>query len=88
MHPAGKSHSHEPANAGLSAIEGDVGSQCQERGPEWCGTDAREAVVVATPDGKRHDVLHICVSALAALYKEREFFEISRRTATEVRQIF
>jgi len=39
-------------------------------------SDACETVVVATPDGKRHDVLHVCVSVLEALYREREFFEL------------
>lgn len=38
-------------------------------------SDARETVVVATPDGKKHDVLHICVSVLAGLYSEQEFFQ-------------
>lgn len=39
-------------------------------------SDARETVVVTTPDGKKHDVLHLCVSVLTELYKEREFFEV------------
>jgi hypothetical protein len=39
-------------------------------------SDVRETVVVATPDGKKHDVLHLCVSVLEALYREREFFEV------------
>ncbi|TYC78789.1 hypothetical protein [Novosphingobium sp. BW1] len=39
-------------------------------------SDARETVVVATPDGKKHDVLHVCVSVLESLYREREFFEV------------
>lgn len=39
-------------------------------------SDARETVVVATPDCKKHDVLHICMSVLAALNEEREFFEV------------
>jgi hypothetical protein len=38
--------------------------------------DAHETVVVATPDGKKYDVLHLCVSVLKALYKQREFFEV------------
>lgn len=37
-------------------------------------SDACETVVVETPDGKKHDVLHVCVSVLDALAKEREFF--------------
>lgn len=41
-------------------------------------SDASETVVVATPDGKRHDVMHVCVSVLEALYTEREFFEVQR----------
>lgn len=39
-------------------------------------SDARETVVVVTPDGKKHDLLHVCVSVLAALYREREFFQV------------
>lgn len=39
-------------------------------------SDARETVVVSTPDGKKHDVLHVCVSVLTALYKEPEFFQV------------
>lgn len=39
-------------------------------------SDARETIVVATPDGKKHDVLSVCVSVLAALYREREFFQV------------
>lgn len=39
-------------------------------------SDARETVMVATPDGKTHDVLHLCVSVLEALYRERGFFEV------------
>jgi len=38
--------------------------------------DKRETVVVATPDGQKHDVLHICVSVLAELYREPEFFQV------------
>lgn len=37
---------------------------------------ARETVVVETPDGKKHDVLHICTSVLAALRGEPEFFQV------------
>jgi hypothetical protein len=39
-------------------------------------SDARESVVVSTPDGKKHDVLHVCVSVLEAVCREREFFEV------------
>lgn len=39
-------------------------------------SDARETVVVATPDGQKHDVLHLCVTVLADIYKEREFFQV------------
>jgi len=39
-------------------------------------SDARDTVVVATPDGKKHDVLHLCVSVLEALYRQREFFKV------------
>jgi hypothetical protein len=40
-------------------------------------SDAHETVVVSTPDGGKHDVLHVCVSVVAALYKERDFFQDS-----------
>ena len=39
-------------------------------------SDARETVVVETPDGKKHDVLHVCTSVLAALKGHREFFQV------------
>lgn len=39
-------------------------------------SDAPETVVVATPDGQKHDVLHLCVSVLAGLYREQEFFQV------------
>lgn len=39
-------------------------------------SDARETVVVETPDGEKHDVLHICVSVLDALKEHREFFQV------------
>lgn len=39
-------------------------------------SDARETVVVETPDGKKHDVLHVCTSVLAALKGEPEFFQV------------
>ena len=39
-------------------------------------SDARETVVVETPDGKKHDVLHVCLSVLDALKKHRDFFQV------------
>jgi hypothetical protein len=36
--------------------------------------DASETVVVETPDGKKYDVLHVCVLVLRALKAHREFF--------------
>lgn len=39
-------------------------------------SDAGETVVVATPDGEKHDVLHVCMSVLTAISKERGFFEV------------
>lgn len=39
-------------------------------------SDAPETVVVETPDGKKHDVLHVCTSVLAALKGEPEFFQV------------
>lgn len=39
-------------------------------------SDARQTVFVATPHGKRHDVLHVCVSVIAELYRKREFFQV------------
>lgn len=39
-------------------------------------SDARETVVVETPDGQKHDVLHVCTSVLAALKGYPEFFEV------------
>jgi hypothetical protein len=49
------------------------GSYCSDGATH---SDASETVLVATPDGKKHDVLHLCVSVLEALYREREFFEV------------
>lgn len=39
-------------------------------------SDALETVVVETPDGKTHDVLHVCVSVLEALCGERDLFQV------------
>ncbi len=38
--------------------------------------DMPETVVVETPDGAKHDVLHTCGRVLDALQKQREFFEV------------
>lgn len=35
-----------------------------------------ETVVVETPDGRKHDVLHLCVSVLEALTANREYFQV------------
>lgn len=39
-------------------------------------SDMPETVVVETPDGRKHDVLHVCVSVLEALKRERELFQV------------
>jgi hypothetical protein len=39
-------------------------------------SESRDTVVVATPDGEKHDVLQLCISVLEALYREREFFQV------------
>ncbi len=39
-------------------------------------SDAPETVVVGTPDGRKHDVLHVCRSVLSALRGRREYFEV------------
>lgn len=38
--------------------------------------DMPETVVVETPDGRKHDVLHVCMSVLDALNGHREFFQV------------
>ena len=43
-------------------------------GTTW--SDMPDTVVVETPDGTTHDVLHICLSVLAEISKEREFFQV------------
>lgn len=37
-------------------------------------SDMHETVVVQTPDGEKHDVLHLCKSVLASLKGNPEFF--------------
>lgn len=39
-------------------------------------SDMPETVVVKTPDGRMHDVLHLCVSVLDGLKGSREFFQV------------
>jgi hypothetical protein len=39
-------------------------------------SDELETVVVETPDGVKHDVLHICLSVLDALKGHRDFFQV------------
>jgi hypothetical protein len=39
-------------------------------------SDALDTVVVETPDGTKHDVLHVCMSVLNALKGRREFFQV------------
>lgn len=39
-------------------------------------SDMPETVVVQTPDGKKHDVLHVCRSVLHALSSNREYFQV------------
>jgi hypothetical protein len=39
-------------------------------------SDMPETVVVETPDGRMHDVLHLCVSVLEALTANREYFQV------------
>ena len=39
-------------------------------------SDTQETVVVETPDGRKHDVLHVCRSVLSALSGRREYFEV------------
>lgn len=39
-------------------------------------SDMPETVVVATPDGRKHDVLHTCMAVLQSLENHREFFAI------------
>lgn len=43
-------------------------------GTTW--SDMPETIVVETPDGTKHDVLHVCRSVLAALSRRREYFEV------------
>lgn len=40
-------------------------------GSTW--SDMPETVVVETPDGTKHDVLHVCLTVMAALIENREF---------------
>jgi len=39
-------------------------------------SDMPDTVVVETPDGKKHDVLHTCLSVLRSLECHREFCEV------------
>jgi hypothetical protein len=39
-------------------------------------SDMPETVVVETPDGKKHDVRHLCVSVLEALKANQEYFQV------------
>lgn len=39
-------------------------------------SDMPETVVVETPDGRKHDVLHVCMSVLDALIDNPKFFEV------------
>ncbi len=39
-------------------------------------SDMPDTIVVETPDGTKHDVLHVCLSVLVALSEEREFFQV------------
>lgn len=39
-------------------------------------SDAPDTVVVETPDGRKHDVLHLCVSVLRALSARPEYFQV------------
>ena len=43
-------------------------------GSTW--SDMPETVVVETPDGAKHDVLHLCLTVLAALIENREFQQV------------
>jgi hypothetical protein len=43
-------------------------------GSTW--SDMPETVVVETPDGRKHDVSHVCRSVLAALSERQEYFEV------------
>lgn len=43
-------------------------------GTTW--SDMPETVVVETPDGRKHDVLHVCMAVYAALTGEPDFFEV------------
>lgn len=39
-------------------------------------SDSPETIVVETPDGKKHDVLHVCVSVLKSLMTSPQFFRV------------
>jgi len=39
-------------------------------------SDMPETVVVTTPDGKKHDVLHTCSTVLESLEKQTDFFQV------------
>jgi hypothetical protein len=43
-------------------------------GSTW--SDMPETVVVETPDGKKHDVLHVCQSVLKALSERQEYLQV------------
>ena len=39
-------------------------------------SDSPECIVVETPDGKNHDVLHVCTSVLKSLMRSPQFFQV------------
>ena len=43
-------------------------------GSTW--SDMAETIVVETPDGMKHDVLHVCTTVLAALFKNTQFHQV------------
>lgn len=43
-------------------------------GSTW--SDMPETVVVETPDGRKHDVLHVCRSVFTALNERGEYFQV------------
>lgn len=43
-------------------------------GSTWA--DTPNTVVVETPDGKKHDVLHTCQAVLTSLFEHTEYFEV------------
>ena len=43
-------------------------------GSTW--SDMPETIVVETPDGAKHDVLHVCTTVLAALVENKQFHQV------------